>query len=113
MSHAIICKVCDSGRLREKSPYRMSGIVVFIGYILIIPSVVGICLGAMTLLGLGITAATPSEYSDQTGAFLAVAGATGFMFILAPLLLGLLGWLLVMKKSVLQCNACGAVVPAS
>jgi len=93
----------------------MSGIVVFIGYILIIPSVMGICLGGMAMLGLGGAAATSPESSDQVASALGIiiANATLLVFMGASLLFGLLGWLLVMKKSVLQCDSCGAVVPAS
>jgi len=48
----------------------------------------------------------------------AVAGTifgTGFFTLLLVLsfVMGALGWLMVMKKQVLQCTHCGAVVPAS
>jgi len=47
------------------------------------------------------------------GAGAALAGGASILFGVFSLVGGLLGWLLVMKKAVLQCNACGAVVAAS
>lgn len=40
-------------------------------------------------------------------------GAYAIIFGIASFVGGLLGWLLVMKKHVLQCNACGATINAS
>jgi hypothetical protein len=39
---SIQCKTCDVGELVLERRYRMSGVVVAIGYILLIPSVLGI-----------------------------------------------------------------------
>src|SRR5579863_2949791 len=41
------CKTCDVGALRKIRKYRMSGIVVLIGYILLIPSVIGLLFSAI------------------------------------------------------------------
>jgi hypothetical protein len=98
----IICKVCDKGLLGKKKKYRMSGPVVAIGYILLIPSVLGI---AFSLLMLVMTTASRGGVGLAEGIIIFVA--LGF------LVMGLLGWLLVMKKQVLQCSICGAVVNAT
>jgi len=45
------CKVCDQGTLEHKRVYRMSGPVVFIGYILLIPSILGILFSALMFVG--------------------------------------------------------------
>ena len=37
----LICKVCDSGTLTLKTVFRMSGPAVAIGFILLIPSILG------------------------------------------------------------------------
>jgi hypothetical protein len=42
-----------------------------------------------------------------------VAGGFSTFVFVAAFIGGLLGWLLVMRKRVLQCARCGAVVPAS
>lgn len=47
------------------------------------------------------------------GAGAVVAGGFAIFFIVASFVSGLVGWLLVMKKKVLQCSACSAVVNAS
>ncbi|MGO9325870.1 MAG: hypothetical protein ACLP07_15040 [Terracidiphilus sp.] len=201
------CKVCDRGTLSAKTVFRLSGPAVAIGFILLIPSVIGMFSCAVMLLALntsiGVTLGinangsshpyqsafdasfrrscaqstrqrsqdagrlptqpqieeycecalsaykesgtvaetvelctqrvndgtldTPSRdvdafYSD-TSSRTAVAGAAlpiaffGNSFLIAFgiafFVSGLLGWLLVMKKQVLQCNLCGAVLNAS
>jgi len=42
-----------------------------------------------------------------------IAGGFSMFIIVAAFVAGLLGWLLIMRKRVLQCPHCGAVVPAS
>jgi hypothetical protein len=104
----IPCKICDKGSLQQKKKYRMSGPVVFIGYILLIPSVLGVIISAVTFLGI-------SSAASRSGSDTAAGLAGGFIIVIgvAFIVSGLLGWLLVMKKQVLQCNVCGAVVNAS
>jgi hypothetical protein len=43
----------------------------------------------------------------------AIAGGVSVVFGIISLVGGLLGWLLIMKKKILQCTNCGAVVAAS
>jgi hypothetical protein len=201
------CKICDSGTLRLKKVHRLSGPAVAIGFILLIPSVLGMLSCAVMLLAfntsvgaaLGINANgsghpyqsafdasfrrscarstrlrsqaegrfpsqqqieeycecalsgykesgsttatvesctqrvndgsldTPSPdvdalYSGDTsnatnaGIITAVSVLGNAFFIgcgIAFFVSGLLGWLLVMKKRILQCDVCGAVVNAS
>ena len=104
----VICKICDKGALIQKRKYRMSGPVVLIGYILLIPSILGVLISAMTFFQL-------SSVSSQANASAGAGLAGGFsIFIgLAFFVSGLLGWLLIMKKQILQCNVCGAVVNAA
>lgn len=45
-----VCPICQQGRLVLDSRYRMSGPVVAIGWLLLIPSILGIALGAFFLL---------------------------------------------------------------
>ena len=71
-----------------------------------------------TLLALGSTGQGPDVHLMWTGTpdpsrkpdstpWIALGG------FLASFIIGLPGWILVMKKRVLQCAACGAVTPAS
>jgi hypothetical protein len=163
----IKCKTCDSGELHKKKKYRMSGIVVLIGYIILIPSILGILGGGFMCVAAGagttgsivliesdartdlMAAGIPEALTDKivemqgltdtersslsveqlhvvdqvsmevvagtAGAGLggALAGGASFAIMVSSLVGGLLGWLLVMKKKVLQCAACGATVAAS
>ena len=108
----IRCKTCDTGLLQMAEPYRFSSVVVVIGYILLVPSVLGILFsvrGFFTVLEVGVTGGD-SALAD--GVF-ALAGGVFIFLGLACLVGGLLGWLLIMRKKVLQCTYCGAVVAAS
>lgn len=161
------CKVCDSGTMRLTKKYRMNAVVVIIGYILLIPSLLGMAGSGVTCIAAGAGASSASEtLSDSTATSLSEAGVPGhvisefessgtvsestlsslpteqadsvrmlldvelagqvgaaagagimglfsaFGFVMA-LVGGLLGWLLTMRKKVLQCQQCSAVVAAS
>ena len=102
---AIKCKTCDTGTLTRRAVYRMSSVVVFIGYIVLVPSILGMILGVATCFGV----AGKGQNDAATG----LAEGIAFFWTVAALVSGVLGWLLVMKKRVLQCDQCGAVVAAS
>jgi hypothetical protein len=199
-SSCLICKVCDRGSLSPKKKFRLSGPVVAIGFILLIPSILGIVVSAIMLIGVnsvslphqthqsaedakfrkackdafverqaqfpaGISDVTAPQFcectlsaykatgsvdvrgasetcaqqgvngtlkqpdqsvdvfyedassqsAEETGANVARFIGSGFAIAMgiASFVGGLLGWLLVMRKRVLQCNVCGAVVNAS
>ena len=143
--------------------------MVVIGFILLIPSVLGMLVGILTLIGViaavptnsqipsmnpetrtrleaqqvpepvitqvaakkpideaQFAALTPQQQTAVRNAQLSIAagkvGAGAATVVASGLCLfvivvsfvgGLLGWLLIMRKRVLQCTRCGAVVPAS
>ena len=96
------CKVCDAGTLRQRQVYRKSGSVVDLGYVMLapsIPSVVICTVGYVTLHagGSGVTSTGVSE-----GAFL-LLGVAAFVS-------GVIGRLLIMKKQIMVCSVCSAVV---
>ena len=145
----------------------MSGPVVVIGFILLVPSFLGMLLGILMLFLTGAASTQTSISSERdirarlvaqdipepiiseviagktvgnaelmslnsrqqsaihaaqlsasaqkvgAGAATVIAGGLCLFVILASFLGGLIGWLLVMRKRVLQCARCGAVVPAS
>ncbi len=112
------CKVCDTGVLHNIKRYRMSGVVVVIGYLLLVPSVLGIVSTVLFQIAIVVGSVLGSSETKGSTAYAtlmpnAAVGifsmVLGFSFLVA----GLLGWLLVMKKKILQCNYCGAVVAAS
>lgn len=103
------CKICERGALVRKKVFRMSGPVVAIGFIFLIPSVCGMILSALVFLG--VISSAGDQTTDNTQVVIGTAFAIGLG--IACFVGGLLGWLLVMKKRVLQCAVCGAVVSAS
>jgi hypothetical protein len=64
------CKVCDRGVLVSKKVYRMSGPVVAIGYILLIPSILGIIVSVLMFAGVtanrsgSATNESPQSFSE-------------------------------------------------
>ncbi len=89
----------------------MSGPVVLIGVILLIPSLIGMVLSAIAFFSL---LAEAQQDFAKSGA----SGVSGIVWItvavgIACFVGGLLGWLLVMRKRVLQCSYCSAVINAS
>ena len=111
LSYGVKCKTCDVGALNRQKVYRMSGIVVAIGYILLAPSVLGLLITAYLFIRtVGVLTA------DSSTAGLAAQGFIETLYIMVGagfLVAGLLGWLLVMKKQILRCTHCQAVVAAS
>jgi hypothetical protein len=104
-----ICKVCDRGTLERKNLYRLSRPVVAIGYILLLPSALGIFLGIVVSLSDSLGIVTPYSNRGNNG----LVTVIGIGVAVTSFVAGLLGWLLVMKKRVLQCSMCGATVSAS
>jgi len=88
----------------------MSGPAVVIGYIFLVPSVLGMLFSALMFL----VSLSAAGGDDKGGAGVAVIGGGFAIFTgLVCFIGGLVGWLLVMKKRVLQCSVCSAVVNAS
>jgi len=81
----------------------MSGPVVAIGFFLLVPSVIGMLLCALALVQI---VDQPDNASGSAAGIVIAIGIACFVS-------GLLGWLLVMRKRILQCPVCGAVVNAS
>jgi len=169
MGRKIPCKICGDGSLKKRKVYRMSAIVVLIGYLLLIPSLTVMTFSAIGMFTSGAmmkTDATPppptasavlstlqaagipdsisiriadqqmvddselanltdsqrttiNNVKNQQNAKAAATLASAFMgagslcTFVGALVGGLLGWLLVMKKKVLKCSTCGAVIAAS
>lgn len=107
---AVQCKTCDVGALQRLTRYRLSPVVVTIGYILLLPSFAGIAWG-LFLLALAMRGFTSGDSAGAVLGFAMAAVAASIAFV--SFLGGLLGWLLVMKKTVLACDHCGATVAAT
>ena len=101
----ISCKVCDKGALVQTKVHRLSGPAVVIGYIFLIPSILGIIISALAFVQVSYLS-HGSSGGSLVGGFVLIFGLASFVG-------GLLGWLLVMKKRVLRCNVCSATVNAA
>ena len=117
-SHAPLCQTCGQGRLVKLNQYRMSLPVVVIGYFLLVPSAIGMLFNILGLIFYLIGAGrlvSQSATPDKGLTVLATTLGSGFFlfFLVLSFVGGVFGWLLIMKKKVLQCTHCGAVVAAS
>ena len=61
----VICKVCNSGTLRSKNIFRMSRTVVTIGYILLVPSFLGMLFGALMFFGVNAHRENASRIHEE------------------------------------------------
>ncbi len=108
----IICKVCDRGELRKKNMFRMNFPVVLIGFILLIPSIIGMVVSAASISDMLASAAWKDTSPAGVGG-LAIVFMIALAAFIASFVGGLLGWLLTMQKRVLQCSVCRAIINAS
>jgi hypothetical protein len=164
---ALGCQTCRQGALVRRKTFRMSTPVVVIGFLLLIPSILGILFGGVMVVITVIAGGTTANSSDKeirdklvaqavpesiirqvlsgktisvgekssltaqqksavndaaisesagtigTGMGVLVGGAFSFGILIFSFISGLLGWLLIMRKKVLQCTHCQAVIAAS
>jgi len=73
------------------------------------PTVIGIIIGFAMLF----STVTATDSAGTSDAAIAIAGGLSFLVIIMSFVGGLLGWILIMKKKILQCTNCGAKVSAS
>lgn len=97
------CRTCGVGHLSKVRTYRLSGPVVVIGYLLLVPSIFGILIGVGTMV---------SGYASGDASIAAMGQGVGIAMVVGAFVGGLFGWLLVMKKSILRCDHCRATVSA-
>lgn len=93
---------------------RLSGPAVAIGYILLIPSILGMAACAILFIVSLTVGLTSAAQGSAFATVFAGLGTLAFVYIgIFCFVSGLVGWLLIMKKHVLQCVHCGAVVDAA
>ncbi|MBX3364600.1 MAG: hypothetical protein KF866_07525 [Phycisphaeraceae bacterium] len=64
MAKAIKCKICDEGQLVRRRKHRLSGPAVLVGYILVIPSVIGIAIGVLLMLLGGVSSVSSANVDN-------------------------------------------------
>jgi hypothetical protein len=60
----LTCKICERGSLVSRKVFRLSGPAVAIGYILLIPSVLGMIFCALMLAGVFAVSSQPEQVSN-------------------------------------------------
>lgn len=108
------CPTCQRSNLSLCQVYRMSSPVVVIGWILLVPSFLGMLYGLYLAVGVPLLAPSLTGGDKEAAAVTASLGiGLGLSILIGSFVGGLLGWLLVMKKSVLQCPSCQTTIAAS
>jgi len=109
------CKQIDS--MKPTKIYRMSPIVVKIGQILSASSICGILFSMLIgfLVILGSVSADTTNDAESAGAYFGFFFGLGFAMFFGPIffILGLPGYLLIMKKKVYRCHSCGFIIERS
>lgn len=162
MNEGSVCSACNRGSLVKNRVRRMNGFFVALGFILFVPAVLGVLIGAIGALGGGFVASqsqrSPEEIraelkglnvpdatidrvlagnsnlqedikglnQEQQAALLkanvAVIGkkaptgvfvGSSVVVAVVSLLIGVVGFLFIRKKWVLQCTECPAVLPVT
>lgn len=114
---AIDCSACNSERTMEATKIsKFNGILRFIGFIIIIPSLLGVLFAVMLFFMTGaatneVMTAAQSE-AQKAGAGLGFILGGGFAVFMgaASLVSGFIGWVLIMKKKVFKCISCGFIL---
>jgi hypothetical protein len=101
------CQACGGEHTMKPGKIsKMSQVVQLIGWIITIPSLLGILFAVFIFLS-GVLATGTTENPDAAGASLVVGTGTALCFGISSLLSGLVGYLLIMKKKVWKCTQCG------
>jgi|WetSurMetagenome_2_1015567.scaffolds.fasta_scaffold165539_3 hypothetical protein len=114
------CNACKKEKtMAPTTVSRMSIVVRVIGWLIAIPSIIGVVISAITLitsvLAGGHAAMSGVASGDTTGAVVGagvgmVATGISIFFGIFSLIGGLVGYLLIMKKKVYKCTVCGFII---
>ena len=111
------CQGCNMKRAMAATKVpKFGGIVRFIGFVIVVPSVLGCGLAILMLIA--STTATVdvmqqvSSEAEMAGAAIGSTISYGFsIFVgISSLVSGLIGWLLIMKRKVFKCQNCGYIM---
>jgi hypothetical protein len=98
------CNACKSDRsMKPTQVPRFNAVLRLIGYIIVVPSLLGV-------LGSFVTCFTTNQVAaESAGAAVGAGIAYGILFFIgaASLVGGTVGYLLLLKRSVFRCVRCG------
>jgi hypothetical protein len=111
------CSACKTNKsmTATKIP-KFSGFIRFIGFIIVIPSILGVLFALVLLFSTGVATneVMTTAQTDGAAAGAAIGATIGFGFAIflgfSSLVGGLIGWLLLMKKKVFKCIKCGFIM---
>lgn len=112
----INCKACNEEKSMSPSKVsKMSPTVVVIGWLLAIPSIIGVLFSTMLFFASisagGEVSSQAASDAERTGAAIGTGLGIGFSIFMGifSLIGGLIGYLLIMKKKVFKCALCGSI----
>lgn len=108
------CSACGSAQsMAPTQVSKMSGVVQLIGWLIVVPSLLGVLFAALMfvagLFATGEVSSTNMSDAEAAGAGLGLMMTSGTSLCLgaSSLVSGLIGYLLIMKKKVWKCTQCG------
>lgn len=105
------CAACG-GAMQPKITYRLGTTIAVIGYILLVPSILGLAASALTILVMLVSVGTGAPSTQDGDVALASFGVVGTIAVVA-MIVGLPGFILTLRKKVLRCDSCGNTLNAS
>ena len=107
LNQGLNCQACGGEKtMKPAKVSKMSPVVQVIGWLLTIPSILGILFSGFIFLS-SLLATGTAEDPSVGGAALVAGTGTAVCTALSSLIGGLLGYILIMKKKVWKCNQCG------
>ncbi|GAB4261829.1 MAG: hypothetical protein Kow0092_11650 [Deferrisomatales bacterium] len=111
---ALPCRACGGTMERDRLA-RFPWIVRLIGYLILLPSLLGVAMGllfALTTCQAALEASRQAATDAPTAAALGAAAGQGLAAAvwIPSLVGGLLGWLLLLRRRVWRCTRCGHVI---
>ena len=113
-SFKIDCAACKlDGGMEAARIARFSMFIRFIGYIIAIPSALGMAFAVLIFFTGGLATPHNSVQLPSTSIVSAMGMGIGIFIFCTSLVSGLVGWLLLMKKNVYRCVRCGYIIDRS
>lgn len=111
------CKACESKHTMKPTKVRkMSPIVAFIGWLMTIPSILGLLFALLLFISSIMTGSDSGmENMDAPEALgtaigLGIGIGASLLIGISSLIGGLIGYILIMKKKVYKCELCGYII---
>jgi hypothetical protein len=101
----IQCQVCKTeGSMKHKKVYRFPWFVVFLGWVIALPSIGMAIMAALGSTILAVSSSSPKIHNH--GIMLGSSLSAGFVGVFISILCGSLGFIFLSKKKILKCEVC-------